>query len=214
MSRSIERVTASALPSLEKARQLLEKSRTTQECMKIKALAQAVASCAATEQSRDEAAAIVLLAKARIGELTRDAEELLTEARELLAWAWADRNDLESPGSLEWGMAKLGERPPTDDELLEPTPLRRRTRSGGTFVYFIAAHGSGKIKIGCSDDPERRLATLQSGCPVRLTIVGTIGGGFEKEKELHDRFAHLRSGGEWFGAANELVTYIRQAVTK
>jgi len=63
---------SNALPSLEKARQLLEHSRTTQECMKIKALAQAVASCAATEQSRDEAAAIVLLAKARIGELTRE----------------------------------------------------------------------------------------------------------------------------------------------
>ena len=61
-----------ALPSLEKARQLLEHSRTTQECMKIKAIAQAVASCTATEQARDEACAIVLLAKARIGELTRE----------------------------------------------------------------------------------------------------------------------------------------------
>jgi hypothetical protein len=60
----------SALPSIEKARFLLEKCRTTNECQRIRALAQAVASCAATEQARDEAAAIVLLAKARIGELT------------------------------------------------------------------------------------------------------------------------------------------------
>ena len=37
-----------------------------------RALAQAVASCAATEQARDDAAAIVLLAKARIGELTAE----------------------------------------------------------------------------------------------------------------------------------------------
>lgn len=65
-------VRSDALPSLEKARALLEHSRTTQECMKIRALAQAVASCAATEQARDEAAAIVLLAKARIGELTKE----------------------------------------------------------------------------------------------------------------------------------------------
>jgi hypothetical protein len=32
----------------------------------------ATSSCAATEQARDDAAAIVLLAKARIGELTRE----------------------------------------------------------------------------------------------------------------------------------------------
>ena len=65
-------VRSEALPSLEKARMLLERCRSTQECQKIRALAQAVASCAATEQARDEAAAIVLLAKARIGELTRE----------------------------------------------------------------------------------------------------------------------------------------------
>ena len=56
-----------SLPSLDKARALLERSRSTQEVMRIKALAQAVAAVAATEQARDEAAAIVLLAKARIG---------------------------------------------------------------------------------------------------------------------------------------------------
>ena len=67
-------VRSEALPSLEKARMLLERCRSTQECQKIRALAQAVASCAATEQARDEAAAIVLLAKARIGELTADGE--------------------------------------------------------------------------------------------------------------------------------------------
>jgi tRNA/tmRNA/rRNA uracil-C5-methylase (TrmA/RlmC/RlmD family) len=39
------------------------------EVMQIKALAQAVASCSASEEARDEAAAIVLLSKARIGEL-------------------------------------------------------------------------------------------------------------------------------------------------
>ncbi len=68
-------VRGEALPSLEKARAILERCRTTQEVMRIKALAQAVASVAATEQSRDEAAAIVLLAKARGGEITRDMQK-------------------------------------------------------------------------------------------------------------------------------------------
>ncbi len=62
------------LPSLEKARAILTRCRTVQECMKIKALAQAVASCADAEGARDEAAAIVLLAKARVGELTQKIE--------------------------------------------------------------------------------------------------------------------------------------------
>lgn len=65
-------VRSEALPSLEKARALLERCRSTQECMHIKALAQAVASAAASEQAKNEAAAIVLLAKARVGELTRE----------------------------------------------------------------------------------------------------------------------------------------------
>ncbi len=64
------------LPSLEKARALLEHCRSTDECQKIRALAQAVASCAATERARDEAAAIVLLAKARIGELTAEMQRV------------------------------------------------------------------------------------------------------------------------------------------
>ena len=48
------------LPSIEKARALLVQCRSVQECMKIKALAQAVASCTAVEEARDEASKIVL----------------------------------------------------------------------------------------------------------------------------------------------------------
>jgi N6-adenosine-specific RNA methylase IME4 len=63
---------AAALPSLEKARSILERCRATGECMRIRAIAQAVASVAASEAARDEALAIVLMAKARIGELTAE----------------------------------------------------------------------------------------------------------------------------------------------
>jgi N6-adenosine-specific RNA methylase IME4 len=57
------------LPSIEKARALLTQCRSVQEVMRIKALAQAVASCANAEGARDEAAAIVLLARRRCGEI-------------------------------------------------------------------------------------------------------------------------------------------------
>jgi N6-adenosine-specific RNA methylase IME4 len=60
------------LPSIERARVLLAQCRSVQEVVRIKALARAVASCTNAEGARDEAAAIVLLAKARVGELTAE----------------------------------------------------------------------------------------------------------------------------------------------
>lgn len=72
----LQRREGAALPSLEKARALLTQCRSVQEVMRIKALAQAVASCEASENARDEASAIVLLSKARIGELTMALEKV------------------------------------------------------------------------------------------------------------------------------------------
>jgi hypothetical protein len=71
----IARVRAEGLPSLEKARQLLTRCRSIGEVQKIKALAQAVATCAASERARDEALAIVLECRARRGELLRELEK-------------------------------------------------------------------------------------------------------------------------------------------
>lgn len=64
-----------ALPSIEKARIILARCRSVKECMHIKALAQAVASIESSEEARNEAAAIVLEAKARAGELTREEKD-------------------------------------------------------------------------------------------------------------------------------------------
>lgn len=61
-----------SLPSLEKARAMLERCESLGECQKMKALAQAVASVAVSEEARERAAKIVLLAKARGGELTAE----------------------------------------------------------------------------------------------------------------------------------------------
>ena len=63
---------AGALPSIERARELLSKARSTDEVMKIRVLAQAVASVRRGTAAGVEAAEIVLLAKARIGELTSE----------------------------------------------------------------------------------------------------------------------------------------------
>ena len=207
---NLARREASGLPSIEKARELLTRCRTVQECMKIKALAQAVASVEAGEAAKNEAGAIVLLAKARVGELTQEARDLRARSNEILAWAWADSAERVAPEALQWGLAEIGRVPPTATELEARIPKIRPRRTGGFFVYFVAAEHSGKIKIGCSDDPDARIVAMQTGCPVRLKLLATIPGGFEKEKELHGRFAHLRTAGEWFGAGDDLVAFLHE----
>jgi hypothetical protein len=75
-------------------------------------------------------------------------------------------------------------------------------------VYFIKDTNAGHIKIGVSHNPDRRRQTLEANRGTALMLLGTIDGGYKKEKELHRRFNHLRIFGEWFQDCPEL----RQAI--
>jgi predicted GIY-YIG superfamily endonuclease len=88
---------------------------------------------------------------------------------------------------------------------------RRRAQT----VYFLRCEQY--IKIGISHDPHARLRQIRKGggtsFPRRLDIaaaelITTEPGGFEREKELHAKFAHLRHTGEWFTEAPDLTDYI------
>ena len=87
---------------------------------------------------------------------------------------------------------------------------RRRAQT----VYFMRCEQF--VKIGVSYDPAARLNQIRKGSslfPRRLDIataelVTTEPGGFEREKELHAKFSHLRHTGEWFTEAPELTEYI------
>jgi hypothetical protein len=74
----------------------------------------------------------------------------------------------------------------------------------GPKVYFIRCGDF--IKIGFSEQTERRFKSLQTAAAAPLELLGTIHG--ERELELHRQFAHLRSHGEWFRAAPELLAFI------
>jgi len=80
-------------------------------------------------------------------------------------------------------------------------------------VYFLQGVGTDLIKIGITTDPFRRATIMQVQCPVPLKIIGTMPGGVQKEIEIHWRFRHLFSHGEWFRAAPELVDFIASEVT-
>lgn len=81
-----------------------------------------------------------------------------------------------------------------------------------SYVYFIEGEGLARIKIGYSEDPEKRLKQLSTGSPTKLRLVKKVRGDADLEKELHKRFEHLRYDKEWFHATRELTNYIEGLV--
>ena len=49
-------------------------------------------------------------------------------------------------------------------------------------IYFISAGDGGPIKIGLTNDVEQRLASLQTGCPYKMVLLGAVAGTSSHEK--------------------------------
>lgn len=81
-------------------------------------------------------------------------------------------------------------------------------------VYLIGASDSPLVKIGYSHSPERRLADLQSGSPLKLALLATWPGGQEMEARLHVCFAEERKHGEWFDLGREPVGRVDAALAR
>lgn len=75
-------------------------------------------------------------------------------------------------------------------------------------VYFAHAPAVTLIKIGVSVRPEVRVHDIDLLSPVPVVLLGTTNRF--TEAELHERFASLRHRGEWFVAAGELLSFIRE----
>jgi hypothetical protein len=84
--------------------------------------------------------------------------------------------------------------------------------SGVHMIYFVQTDDNRFIKVGKANDPRQRLASLQTGSPVRLKLIGAIPGGHETEHAIHQRFQALRTYGEWFRASDDLLDYITQVL--
>ena len=68
------------------------------------------------------------------------------------------------------------------------------------YVYAIRNKHTGRIKLGISENPERRLKELQTGndCELELLAYREAANRFKDEKAIHDKHQHLRVRGEWF----------------
>ena len=77
------------------------------------------------------------------------------------------------------------------------------------FVYFIS--DGTDIKIGfTSDQPESRMADLQTGNPNKLKLIGYILGDRSVEYWLHTKFNRYRKTGEWFTLPGDIVAMIEE----
>lgn len=77
------------------------------------------------------------------------------------------------------------------------------------LVYFVQREdGEGPIKIGKTTNLDQRIAALENGCGARLNVLASHRGGLGTERALHCQFSHLRTFGEWFTPAPELLAFI------
>jgi hypothetical protein len=75
------------------------------------------------------------------------------------------------------------------------------------------------IKIGISDNPEKRRRDLEMNGCYHLSIVATIDhldvrDERELEKALHDKFSKYRIKGEWFEYNDEIIGHARKLTDK
>lgn len=92
----------------------------------------------------------------------------------------------------------------------EPAQRRWTEHDGVSGVYII---GFGDyVKIGVSASVGYRLRGLAMNLPEDLTVYAVLpGANRADERDLHRQFRHLRTRGEWFRKADDLMEFIRSA---
>jgi len=73
------------------------------------------------------------------------------------------------------------------------------------MIYFI--QHTDFLKIGYTNNINKRLSELQVSCPIKLKVLGLIEGTRKEESEYHKKFKHLGSSGEWFSYTSEVLEF-------
>lgn len=77
---------------------------------------------------------------------------------------------------------------------------------GHQRVYFATALDM--VKIGCSVDVQKRLATVGEWIPFPITLIASMPGSYALETTIHRMFAEEWSHGEWFRLSPRLSEFI------
>lgn len=71
------------------------------------------------------------------------------------------------------------------------------------FVYLIGVSGKYLVKIGYSQDPDKRLRSLATGSPWDLFIIKTWPAEKQDERRIHSQMSKYRDRLEWFSISPE-----------
>ncbi len=146
-------------------------------------------------------------ARDRIAALLRTARAHLDDGRWIEMLARLGVTEAEADARMQHVEGAAGS-DPAPPPAAGPAPAPAISR-----VYFLQALDGGPIKIGVSNNPEGRLASLQTGSPVKLRILGTAAGDQRREARLHRKLAAHRLHGEWFADAPEVMAAIGEALS-
>lgn len=83
-----------------------------------------------------------------------------------------------------------------------PRPPKVPAKSHPPLVYYLLF--ADRIKIGTTTNLVKRMEVIPHD-----ELLATEPGGRPVELQRHEQFAHLRIKGEWFQAAPELLTHVR-----
>lgn len=66
------------------------------------------------------------------------------------------------------------------------------------------------IKIGKSNNPEKRLKAMQTGCPQEMLLMAKIrcrsgAHALQVEKLIHQKYKRYRADGEWFNYHDGMI---------
>jgi len=79
------------------------------------------------------------------------------------------------------------------------------------LLYIIRVVNTKLVKLGIATNPVSRLNALQTGCPFKLELCGTVeydGPATVLEAGLHEMFNDLHVRGEWFQLGDDELDLI------
>lgn len=77
------------------------------------------------------------------------------------------------------------------------------------MIYFIKCRG--RVKVGFSEDPWRRMYKVSADAPFPCELIGVMDGDRAEEARIHAKWDHLHCHREWFKASAEFLGWIASA---
>lgn len=87
------------------------------------------------------------------------------------------------------------------------------TKKPPNYLYFIKSYKF--VKIGITSDPQKRIKSIQTGCPTHCYYLAIFDCGRQAkdyEYKLHKIFEHRHSHGEWFLCGEEIDNFVKKSI--